>query len=434
MKRKAFAVYSLILFCEIWSTNVFADDWSRFRGPDGAGISKCTTVPIAWSNEKNLTWSRELPGPGSSCPIVVGDWVLVTCYTGYGVNAESPGKASDLVRHVLCMDRVSGKSLWATPIPSTVDEDPYKGFILEHGFASSTPVSDGNMIYVMCGKTGLVALDMSGKEVWRCSLGVYSDPALWGDGTSPILYRNLVIVNAGITGHSIVAVDKKSGQIAWKVEDEKLTNSWATPIVVTVEGNDELVSASPGKLFALDLRTGKELWHCDSPLKETVCASVVHDRGVVYLMGGRAGSAIAVRCGGSGDVTATHRNWEKPLRSGIGTPVVADGKLYWSSSGLALCADCKTGEEVFKSRLRSPIADVQGDRPPANYASTLLVGGKIYVLLRSGEMQIWSVGDKYEVLSSSTFSGDSGPFNATPAVVENQIFLRSNSKLYCVGS
>lgn len=427
----------LTLLGSVFSHNAsscLAEDWTRFRGTDGSGVSSNEKIPTVWNQDKNIQWSIDLPGPGSSCPIVAGDKVFVTCYTGYGVNAESPGQPSDLVRHLLCVDSKSGKTLWTAAIPSTVDEDPYKGFIVEHGFASSTPTSDGEHVYVMCGKTGLIAFDMKGTEVWRVDMGQNSDPAKWGDGTSPVLHNNLVIMNAGITGHAMIAVDKKTGKEVWRVDDEKYTNSWATPIIVKADGRDEMVCASPGKIFAMDPMTGSELWRCDSPLKETVCASVVYHEGVVFLMGGRQGAAIAVRCGGNGDVTKTNIVWEKPLRSGIGTPVVANGRLYWASSGLAICADCKTGEEVFKTRLVQTEQTAQaGGRPASNYPSALNIGNKIYLTLRNGETQIWNAGSTYEVISSNSFSNDEGPFNATGAVSNDSLFLRSNKKLYSIG-
>ena len=416
------------------ASNGFAEDWTRFRGSDGSGVSSNSDVPTVWNKEKNIVWAADLPGPGSSCPIVVGGKVILTAYSGYGVTPESPGAASSLVRHLLCLDRTTGKTLWSTPVPSTSDEDPYKGFIVEHGFASSTPTSDGERIYGLFGKTGLIAFDLNGKELWRADMGQFSDPAKWGDGTSPVLHKDLVIVNAGITGHAFVAVDKKTGKEVWRVNDEKLTNSWSTPIIVNVNGRDEMICASPGKMFAMDPMTGKELWRCDSPLKESVCASAVHHEGVVFLMGGRQGAAIAVRCGGNGDVTKTNVVWEKPLRSGIGTPVVANGKLYWSASGLAICADCKTGEEVFKTRLVQTKETAEaGGRPAANYPSALNIGNKIYLTLRNGETQVWNTGDSYEVLSSNSFAGDEGPFNATAAVSDGKLFIRSNKKIYCIG-
>ena len=191
-------IYTAICFCMLLlnSTTVTAEDWARFRGPNGAGVHATSTAPLEWSETENLKWSVDLPGLGSSCPIVVGDKVLLTSYTGYGVDKENPGDVSELKRHLLCFDKNSGKELWRSTVDSTNDEDPYQGFIQDHGYASGTPVSDGEHIFVFFGKTGMVAFDMDGKQKWVTPLGTNSDPAKWGGGASPVLYKDTVIVNA----------------------------------------------------------------------------------------------------------------------------------------------------------------------------------------------------------------------------------------------
>lgn len=429
--------------CSIGSVSVSSSalgaDWTRFRGPNGSGLSDSSSVPTSWDEKSNMKWSIDLPGPGSSCPIVLGDRVFVTAYSGYGTNVDSPGNPSDLKRHVLCIDRTNGKKVWEKTIDSTVDEDPYTGFISEHGFSSSTPATDGELLFVACGKTGLIALNMKGDEVWRRSLGTKSDPAQWGDGSSPIIYKDLVIINAGNTDHALVALDKKTGEIKWRIENAEWTNNWCTPIVVRANNRDELIFPAPGVIFGMDPLTGKEYWRCDSPIKQTVCASAVANGDVIYIMGGREGNAVAVRCGGSGDVTQTNQLWKSPLRSGIGTPIVVNNKMYWTSGGIAMGVDCENGKELFKERMQRPLSKTDpaaagGNRRPAgDYASPVAFGENILILLRSGESQVWKASGSYEPVANSAFTNDPGPFNATPAVSNNQIFIRSNVKLYCIG-
>jgi len=163
------SIARLMLSCSvvaIFLSSSIAEDWTRFRGDAGAGISK-KAAPTKWDADTNIKWKAKLPGPGSSCPIVVEDRVYLTCYTGYGMEAKNPGNVSDLKRHLLCFDRASGKEVWRTTVDSDNDEDPFQGFITHHGYASSTPVTDGELIFVHFGKTGLFAFDASGNEVWQ---------------------------------------------------------------------------------------------------------------------------------------------------------------------------------------------------------------------------------------------------------------------------
>lgn len=407
------------------------EDWTRFRGPNGTGVSRGQAAPITWDATSNLAWSVDLPGPGASSPVVSGDRVYVTCYTGYGVVAENPGDIRELKRHLLCFDRKDGKELWRATVDSENDEDVYEGFITEHGYASSTPATDGNRVFVHFGKTGLFAFDTDGKQLWKKHVGTKSDPAKWGDGASCMLYQNLVILNAGNTDHALIALNQADGSEVWRVSDPKFTNSWSTPIIVEVDGRDELVIPMPGRILGYDPVTGRELWSAASPIDETVCGSCVADDEAVYAMGGREGRAIAVKLGGKGDVTSTHVLWEKPLRSGIGTPIVAHGRLYWASRGIAYCADCKTGEYVFKERIKAEAVEPAARRPAGDYASPVAIGDRLLMTSRNGTVHVLEATAEFKYAGGNSF-GDESRFSGTPAISDGQIFIRSDRKLYCV--
>lgn len=409
-----------------------AEDWTRFRGPNGSGISTGKSAPTEWDANRNIKWSLELPGPGSSSPIVLGDRVYVTCYTGYGIDPENPGDVSQLQRHLIGVNRVDGKEVWRATVDSAHDEDLFQGFITDHGYASSTPVTDGKHLFVQFGKTGVFAFDTSGKQVWSTNVGTKTDPAKWGDGASCVLYKDLVLVNAGNTDHAIIALNKSDGKEVWRIKDAKFTDSWSTPIIVRVEDHDEMIIDMPGRILAYDPATGKEIWWAKSPIEKTVCGSCVYDDGVVYAMGGRDGRAIAVKVGGKGDVSETHTLWEQPLRSGIGTPIAVNGNLYWSATGIAFCVDCKTGEYRYKERLKAESADGAAQRRPAgDYASPVSIGDRILLTARNGTVHVIEASDEYKKVGENSFEGESR-FNATPAVSDGQIFIRSDNQLYCI--
>lgn len=413
-----------------------ADDWTRFRGPNGSGIAPASPAPLTtWSESENLKWKIPLPGKGASSPIVVGDKVFITSYSGYGLDKQNPGEPANLKRHLGCYDRISGKQVWEKIVSSPGDEDEYKGFITEHGYASSTPVSDGKSVFAMFGKSGLYAYDVDGKELWSKPLGTNSDPAKWGNGSSPMLYGDLVIVNAGIEGQAIVALNKATGEEVWKVADPKFTSCWSTPILVKVNDREELVFSMPGQIVALNPKTGERLWNAKSPIEQTVCASLAERDGVVFAMGGIGGNAIAYRCGGSGDVSETNLVWQKPLRAGIDTPLVIGNQMYWLSTGSAFCANCETGEMTYKEQLSPAASAAPGGRrsPTSDYASPVAAGDLIYMVQRTGKIHVIKAGEKFERLATNEFAGDAGPFNASPAISNGEIFIRSDNMLYCIG-
>ncbi len=414
------------------------DGWVRFRGPNGTGLASAEmTAPTRWNADENIKWKVELPGMGSSCPILLGDRIYLTSYTEYGTDKTEPGDVSQLKRHLICLDRADGREVWRATVDSDHDEDPYEGFIQEHGYASSTPVTDGHHIFTFFGKTGILAFDLDGNEVWRQNVGTQTDPDKWGGGSSCILVDNVLVVNAGNEGRAIVGLDKSNGAELWRVEDEGFVNSWCTPCVVEINGRSEVVFSMPDKILAIDANTGDQLWHAKSPVSNTTCPSLALGDGVVFAMGGRGGQGIAIRCGGDGDVSDTHVVWQSALAGGIGTPIYVDKRLYWNSRGIVFCANAETGELIYRERLQSaalPEEEAEGERrrPAGDYASPIAVGENIYLTSRNGIVFVIQISDQFTQVADNHFAGDDSLFNATPAAADGELYFRSDKALYCI--
>ena len=428
MARRFFVLpFIVLLFC---SSSTFAD-WSGFRGSNGSGVAADAKLPSTWSETENLRWKVPLPGPGSSSPIVVGDRVVVTSYSGYGESKEEPGEIANLKLHVVCASLSDGNLLWERTIDVTVAEDPYKGFITEHGYASGTPVSDGKHVYVFFGKSGVFAYDLEGNQLWRQSVGTGSGPQKWGSGSSPILYRDLLIVNASEENSALVALNTSDGSVAWELKNEEMGSNWSTPLLVENPDGTELVMGVASDVWGLDPTSGDKRWFAATTEGRAKVSSLAANGDVVFSMGGRETNTIAVRVGGEGDVTESHVVWRSKERGGIGSPVVFDGYLYWFTRGVARCAAADTGELQYQERYK----EQQERRGPggADYCSPIAADGKIIFLTRNGTTYIIKAGPEYELLATNSFENDGSEFNGTPAVAGDQMVIRSNKFLYCVG-
>jgi outer membrane protein assembly factor BamB len=207
--------------------------------------------------DKNIKWNVELPGPGLSSPIVVGQRVFLTCWTGYGVDESA--SQDDLRRHLICVDRQTGRILWSREVEPALPEDEFEGNFRQNGYASHSPVSDGERVYVFFGKTGALAFDLEGNQLWSADLGKESSPTTWGSASSPILHGKLLIVTAAAESESIAALNKDTGEVVWKKEAAGFSGTWGTPVLVAVDGRTEVVLAVPGELWAFDVETGKLL-------------------------------------------------------------------------------------------------------------------------------------------------------------------------------
>lgn len=442
LRWNQFACLTATLFCSGFELS--AADWTRFRGPNGSGVTDMA-VPTAWSDDKNLAWKVDLPGPGASSPIIVGDQVIVTSYSGYGADAEQPGNLRDLKRHVIAFDANTGKERWKATIDGVANEDPYRGFISEHGYASSTPVSDGERIFVFFGKAGVFAFDLSGKRLWQQSVGTESGRQRWGSGASPILHDNLVIVNASEESSALIALDQATGQEAWRAEADGIGGTWGTPIVVTAGDRSDIVLGVPHEFWGFNPATGKLRWFADALQDNTYCSSVVTDGKLIFGIEGRSGEAIAIKPGGEKDVGDKNVAWKARGQNRICTPVVYGGHLYAISRGVALCLDAETGKQVYQKRLSASVAveqEGEGQRPRRggrggggggqDYSSPIVANGNLYFVTRSGLTHVWKAGPEFQFVAQNRFDSDEGRYNGTPAVANGKLWLRSDKALYCI--
>lgn len=445
-----------------------ANDWSRFRGPNGSGVSPETTpTPVAWSPHKNLKWKVKLPGPGSSSPIIVGDKIFITSWSGYGTERGDRGPQENLLRHLTCLDRKTGKVIWDKTVKPYLPEDEYGGMFAEHGYCTHTPVSDGERVYVFFGKTGALAFDLEGNQLWQTSLGTDSNRMNWGSGSSPILYKNLLIVTASMESQKLYALDKASGKEVWRAEADAFGATWGTPVLVEVDANrTDLVIGVPDEIWGFNPDTGKLRWYCEALKTRSFCSSVITDNKVIYAMGDQGSGSIAIKAGGKDDITQSNVLWTGRDNNRIGTPVLADGKLYFVSNRVVTCVDAKTGTKIFQGRLGGGSAPITpdegagGGRRPGgpggagpggggpgggpggrggrgggggqDYSSPVVADNKLYFITRNGEAHVIKLGETFEQLATNKVTDDTEDFSASPAISDGALYIRSSKHLYCV--
>ncbi len=414
-------------------------DWPGFRGSRG-GVADDGDLPVKW-DDGNFLWKTKLPGAGASSPITYGDKIFVTCYSGYGTKLAAgmgggkggkggggagSGDMKALRYHLLCIDRAKGEVVWKKDIEPKLPEANFGSFTNQHGYASSTPVTDGERVYVFFGKTGVAAFTLAGEKLWHESVGTATDN--WGTAASPIVTDGVVIVNAAIESESLVGLDAKSGKEKWRVKG--IAKCWTTPLLVeTKDGKNEVVMSLPGKVVAYEPKTGAELWRCNTAGAGgggyTSSTPVARD-GVVYVVtGGKKGesSSVAVKVGGRGDITDSHVLWKKGMGTGIASPVLAGDQLCWVA-GLATVLKTNDGSIVTNERLYTGGQE---------YVSTVSAGGKIFALTRTSGLYVLAGDGKFQELAHNEFKGDDSLFNASPAVSDGKMYIRSNEYLYAIG-
>lgn len=396
------------------------DVWPRFRGPTGMGVSDAQNLPLTWSQTENIAWKTPLPGPGASSPVVFGERIYLTCYSGYFVPDQPGGSLEQLQRHLVALNRQDGRIEWDRTLAAKLPEESQ---IRDHGYAANTPAVDAERVYVFFGKSGVIAFDHGGHQLWQADVGSRTNG--WGTAASPVLEGDHLLVNASVESESLVALDRTTGRERWRVRGIK--EAWNTPLVLTApSGRREVVVASQGEILAFDPASGDRLWSCKTDIGWYMVPSVIEAEGVVYCLGGRSGiAALAVRSGGSGDVTRSHRLWTSTKGSNVSSPVFHDGHLYWmhEQRGVAYCAEAASGDVIYEQRL---------DRAGQVYASALLANGRVYYLTRDGRTFVLAARPRFDQLAVNNL-GDGSLFNGSPAVDGARLLIRSDKHLYCIG-
>ena len=402
------------------SESVEATDWKQFRGPDSNCKPFSSGFPTEW-DESNVVWKSELIGRGASTPIIVGDKVFVTSYSGYGESAEKPGNLQSLRHHLFCFDRSTGALIWQRDIKgSMANEEKLNPNVLGHGFASSTPTTDGDSVFAFFGTSGVFAYDVDGNFLWQTDVGWRHKN--FGSCASLVLHKDLLIVNASAESHAAYALNKTNGAGVWKIDD--VIQAWSTPVLAdTPEGGVELLISQENIIRGFDPDTGNELWTCEGIPDYVVPTPVVVD-GVAYCTGGKEYHSFAVRLGGRGEVTKSHKLWAADLGSNVISPVVHQGNMFvMKEPGIFQTIDAKTGEVVNKDRVK---------KAGTIYASPMLSGDKIYFPLPDGVLVV-NADPELTKVSLNKFATEESEFKASLAVSGDKLLTRNDKFLYCIG-
>ena len=423
-------IRSFILVSVLTGSLWAVESWPQFRGPGGlATAPEGARIPLVWGDKENLKWKTAMPGPGSSSPVFTGKRLFVTCYTGYGTSREEVGSARDLGRMLVCLDRSDGRVLWKKSIDLANPEDPYRGYLMEHGYASSTPATDGKNVFVFTGKSGLHAFTVEGKLRWSKLVGDRSSNRRWGSAASPVLYRNLVIINAADEARCLIAFDKDSGDEKWRYQSKDLELAFGTPqITIAGNGSDELVLSIPHELFALDPATGKRKWLARTRVPGNVSPSVVITDDMICAFGGYPRKmSIGLKRGGSGDVTG-NLQWDSKVTTYVPTPLAYGKNLYWvNDSAEAICMDIATGKVMSKRT----VAGIERSKRFSFYASMVRVGERLYAVSRHNGTFVFEANPGMKQIAQNRFD-DRSDFSGTPALAKDGLYLRSGKFVYSI--
>lgn len=443
--RRVVAHLAVILVFVTLAVAADAGDWLAWRGAAGDGVTADTKLPLEWTPEKNVVWHIDLPDRGNSTPIVVGGLVVLT-------QAITEGDR----RTVMAFNAADGKLRWQKGVTYSEAEASHR----DNPFCAASPASDGERIAAWFGSAGLYCYDLKGNELWNRDFG--KQQHMWGNAASPVFYKNLCILSFGPGEREfLVAVDKRDGRTVWQVDgltaeeeakivvpgtegnagkrpadaDEESSpppraeaqrGAWGTPLLLRVDGHDELIVSYPRRLAAYDPQTGRELWTCRG-LGPLVYSSPIAGENSVVILGGYYGASMAVRPGGRGDVTETHRIWHTPrsAKTWLSSGIILNGHIYLlDMQGVAYCLKLETGEVVWKERLRGK----NGDN--ASWSSLIRAGDRIFATNRSGDAFVFRAKPEFELLAENAVNE---PSDSSLVPSAGRFYFRTHKGLWCLG-
>ncbi len=394
--------------------------WPQWRGPHASGVSRSATPPIEWGEGKNIRWKIDLPGRGASTPVIWGDRV----YVSTAVPVGGTGARAQHRFLVMAVNRQDGKVVWQH---TAREEAPHEGTHQEFGtMASASAVTDGQHVIASFESRGIYALDMNGKLVWQKDLGDKTMRNEFGEGSSPALYKDKLFIVWDHQGESfIVALNKATGAELWRSKRDEI-DSWATPLVVESGGKAQVVTGAMRRVRAYDADTGAVVWETGGLTMNPIPSPVSAD-GLVFLMSGFRGNSLkAIKFGDAkGDITGTPNvvwslDRDTPY---VPSPLLYDGVLYFlkSNNGLLSAFEAKTGKPLYQAQ--------RIDALPSVFASPVGAAGRVYLVGQQGTAVVLKHGPSLEVLATNTLKDK---FDASPALVDREMYLRGYENLYCV--
>jgi len=406
--------------------------WPQWRGPHAAGSSTTANPPLTWSETRNVKWKAPLAGRGNSTPVIWGDRIFVTTAVPEGVTGEAQhaprGGVPDRDVHrfvVMALDRHTGKTIWERTART---QAPHEGSHFENGtWASSSPITDGRGLYVYFESFGLYAYDLDGRLLWEKDFGDKRMRQEFGEGSTPALFGNtLVVVWDHLNGQSFVtAVDTRDGKELWRVPHAEI-DTWATPLVVEVNGRAQVIVPAMERVRAYDLQNGGAVWESDGLTMNTI-PSPVHADGLVFLMSGFRGNDLkAIRVADAkGNIDGTPAvAWTMDRDTPyVPSPLIHDGILYFlkGNNGILTAVDARTGRPHYSQQRLDGVPNV--------FASPVAAGGRVYVPGRDGATAVVKSGPAFEMLARNTLDDS---FDASPALAEGVLYLRGYKNLYAL--
>lgn len=415
----------------------FEHNWAQWRGPYNTGVAPAGDPPLEWSETSNIKWKSEIPGIGHATPIVWEDQIILlsAIQTDRRIKADASAnqegqdwmnpKSTDYIHkfEVISVDRNTGKIRWQTTVR---EELPYSHTHEFGSWASNSPVTDGERIIAYFGSHGLYCLNFQGEVLWERDLGRMEKRMSFGEGSSPVLYKDKLIVLRDHEGQSkLMVFDKMSGDILWEVERDE-QSSWSTPSVIEYKGSPQLVTSATGKIRSYNLESGKVLWECGG-MTSNVIPNPIYADGMVYLMSGYRGNALLAidLSKASGDITGSEAIvWSYDLNTPYTpNPVLMDGKLYFlkANNGYLSCLDARDGTVFFSNQKLEGIKEI--------FTSPVGVNDRIYIAGTNGVFCVVKNGEAFEILSENTLDDS---FFASPVILGNTLFLRGVKSLYCI--
>ncbi|MBS0261933.1 MAG: PQQ-binding-like beta-propeller repeat protein [Planctomycetes bacterium] len=413
-------------------------NWPQWRGPQADGVAPQGDPPVRWDEKTNVKWKVEILGHGVSTPIIWGNQVFVITAIDTGKVVEGAPRPEEQPDRpfgikfpntlhqfvVLCLDRNTGKVIWQRTATEGLPNEGHHG---DSSFASASPVTDGRRLCVSFGSRGLFCYDLAGELLWQQTLDPVQTRLSFGEGCSPVLHGDYVVLNRDNEGHSqILVFNARTGELKWKADRDEVS-AWATPLVVEHKGHTQLITNASKRVRSYDLATGNIIWECGGQVSNVIPSPVLFGDLVCCMSGYKGSIALGIPLDAQGDITDANRlAWRHDRDTPyVPSPLLYDGILYFTKSNAAVLTglNAKTGQPVLEATRLPDLTNI--------YASPVAAAGRVYIVGREGTTLVFKAGPKFEPLATNRLED---PVDASPAIAGKQLFLRGRKFLYCLES